>query len=103
VTAQARSAGRALFIICGVNALIVAVVFVLRLHSGGVIAPLSVALPLLGLLWLLVLGVQVWRYRAPVDAAPARQERPSKRPPRFDPGTGVRADRPSDSGTHASA
>ncbi|HKY41416.1 MAG TPA: hypothetical protein VJN18_36030 [Polyangiaceae bacterium] len=81
----------------------VAVVFGLRLLSGGAMAPLSVALPLLGLLWLLVLGVQVWRYRAPIDAAPARQERPSKRPPRFDPSSGVRADRPSDSGNQVSA
>jgi hypothetical protein len=81
----------------------VAVVLGLRLHSGGAISPLSVALPLLGMLWLVVLGVQVWRYRPPVDAAPARQERPSKRPPRFDPSSGVRADRPSDSGTPANA
>jgi hypothetical protein len=101
--AQARHAGRTLFIICGVIALIVAIVFGARLHTGGPIAPLSVALPVLGLSWLVVLAVQVSRYRPPVEAAPARHQHPSKRAPRFEPSSGVRADRPSDSGTHASA
>jgi threonine/homoserine/homoserine lactone efflux protein len=81
----------------------VAVIFGARLHAGAPIAALSVALPLLGLLWLLVLGWQVWRYRGPAETVPARQERPSKRPPRFDPSGGVRTDRPSDSGTHVGA
>ena len=81
----------------------IAVIFGARLLSDRPLAPLSIALPLISLAWLALLGLQVRRYQAPVEAAPLRSERPSKRPPRFDPSSGARSDRPSDSGRHVNA
>jgi hypothetical protein len=89
------------FVICAVIALIVAVIVAAQLHAGGPIAPLSLVLPGLALVWVAVLGLQISRYRPPVQAAPAPQERPSRRPPRFDPAG--RTERSSDTGRHASA
>jgi threonine/homoserine/homoserine lactone efflux protein len=76
----AREAAKALTIICGVVAALVGVIFGARLHSGGSISALSLALPAAGLCWLAVLAFQVWRYREPANDAPATGDRPSRRP-----------------------
>ena len=100
-SAQARSAGRAVLIISAVLACMVLVIIASRWLLGGSMAVLSVALPVVGLLWLAGLGLKMWRTAPVLDAAPQRGDRPSRRVPRFEPAP--RSDRPSDSGGHVSA
>jgi hypothetical protein len=64
--------------------LAVAVIVGFRWQSGGEISALSLVLPLLGLAWLTLLGVQVRRHREPTAEASPNTERPSRRPPQWD-------------------
>jgi hypothetical protein len=84
----ARHAGRALFIVCGVVGALVALIVGARLHSAEPLGPLSLALPTLGLLWLVTLAVQVWRHREPLAEAAPTGDRPSRRPVSWDTGAG---------------
>jgi threonine/homoserine/homoserine lactone efflux protein len=102
-SAEARSAGRTVLIICAVLACMVSVIIVSRLLHGGPLSPLSVALPVLGLAWVAWLGLKMWRSAPALDTPTQRGERPSRRLPRFEPAAGPRSDRPSDSGGHVGA
>lgn len=84
----ARHAGRALFIVCGVVGTLVALIVGARLHAGQPLGLLSVALPSLGLVWLVTLAVQVWRHREPAAEAAAAGDRPSRRPLSWDSSAG---------------
>lgn len=101
-TPRKRSAGLTLLSICGVLTCMVLAIIVARLVNGGPIAPLSIILPVAGLAWLAWLGIKVLRMAPPAEP-PARSERPSRRVPRFEPASGARSDRASDSGRHVSA
>lgn len=102
-SAEARSAGRTVLLICAVLTCMVLVIIASRLVLGGPLSLLSVALPVLGLAWVAWLGVKMWRSAAALDTPTQRGERPSRRLPRFEPAPGSRSDRPSDSGGHVSA
>lgn len=102
-SAEARSAGRTVLIICAVLTCMVLVIVVSRLLLGGALAPISVVLPVLGLAWVAWLGLKMWRSAPALETPTQREERPSRRLPRFDPAAGSRSDRPSDSGGHVSA
>lgn len=80
---SAKRAGRTLLLIGGVVAALVAlaVTIGLRVHSGGTLSPLSLALPVAGLAWVAVLGLQVLRHRDPASESPSSGDRPSRRPP----------------------
>ena len=89
--------------VCGVLASMVSVNVVARLLDGGPITALSVVLPVLGLGWLAGLGIKMRRLARAGVAAPAPEERPSRRLRRVQPQGGPRSDRPSDSGRHVNA
>jgi uncharacterized iron-regulated membrane protein len=81
----ARRAGRALLTITGIVAALVGVILTSRWHTGGAISALSVALPVTGLAWVALLGFQALNYREPATEAATAGERPSRRPPNWDP------------------
>jgi hypothetical protein len=79
---QARHSGRTVLLITGILVLLVLVIVTARIVGGGSIAPLSLLMPLAGLLWLTSLGLKVLRHPAPSsDAASTEGDRPSRRPP----------------------
>jgi hypothetical protein len=80
----ARAAGRVLLGIVGVIAVLVGVIVGFRVHSGEPISALSLALPGLGLAWLLTLGAQMLAHREPPAEGVAADERPSRRPPNWE-------------------
>jgi hypothetical protein len=83
---EARRTGRAVLVVCGIIAALMGVIVVARLRSGGSIGLLSTAMPLVGLGWLLHLGIKTRRHREvalPVDSAQLA-DRPSRRPPSWD-------------------
>jgi hypothetical protein len=80
----ARAAGRALFAVVGVIAVLVGVIVGFRVQSGQAMSALSLALPGLGLAWLVTLGLQMLAHRtSPVEGG-AAEERPSRRPPNWE-------------------
>jgi hypothetical protein len=80
----ARHAGRALLLITAIIAALVGVIVAFQLARRGTIAPLSIVMPSVGLLWLAALGLKSLRYR-PTEAEPppSETERPSRRPPEW--------------------
>jgi len=80
----AQAAGRALLLISGVIAVLVAGIVSLRLRSALPIGALSLWLPAVGLSWLALLGLQVRRHREAAPDSPAGGDRPSRRPPARD-------------------
>lgn len=82
--AAARAAGRVLLAIVGVIAVLVGVIVGFRVHSGQAISALSLALPGLGLAWLVTLSVQMLAHREPPTEGAALDDRPSRRPPNWE-------------------
>lgn len=80
----ARAAGRILLAIVGVIAGLVGVIVGFRVHAGQGMSALSLALPGLGLAWLVTLSMQMLLHRAPPAEGAASDERPSRRPPNWD-------------------
>lgn len=80
----ARTAGRILLAVVGVIALLVAVIVGFRVHSGQGMSALSLAVPGLGLAWLVTLSVQMLAHREPPAEAGPSDERPSRRPPNWE-------------------
>jgi hypothetical protein len=78
---MAKQAGRALLGVSGIIAALVLVIVGFRVHSGGAMSALSLALPGAGLAWLAQLGVQTLRYRERATESSTAGERPSRRPP----------------------
>ena len=76
----ARRAARALFIVCGVVGVLVALIIGARLRDAAPLGLLSVTLPVLGLAWLVTLGVQASRHREPPLEPATVGDRPSRRP-----------------------
>lgn len=90
--AEARRAGRALQVICAVSALLVLGIVALQWRRGGELGAFSLALPLLGLVWLATLAAQSRKHR---DAAPPPVgDRPSRRPAKLE-GVPAASQRPS--------
>ena len=81
----ARAAGRIMLGLVAVLAVLVAVIVGFRLHSGQSMSALSLIMPGLGLAWLLILAVQMLALRAPLADAASSDERPSRRPPNWEP------------------
>jgi hypothetical protein len=80
----AQAAGRVLLAIVAVIAVLVGVIVGFRVHNGQPISALSLALPGLGLAWLVTLGVQMLAHREPSGEGVAPEERPSRRPPNWE-------------------
>lgn len=81
---QARHSGRALLIITGVLALLVLCIVAARVVARGAIAPLSLLMPAVGLLWLASLGIKALRHPSPSsEALNSEADRPSRRPPEW--------------------
>ena len=80
----AQAAGRSVLMVAGVITLLVGVVVGFRLHSGGELRALSLALPAAALVWLVVLGLQMLGHRGPPTEAAGTGDRPSRRPPPWD-------------------
>jgi len=80
----AQAAGRCVLLITGVIAVLVGVVVGFRLHSGGELGALSLALPGAALAWLVVLGLQMLGHRGPPAEGASAGDRPSRRPPHWD-------------------
>jgi hypothetical protein len=103
--ARAAHARRAVFIITMVLTLLVGIIIAAQVAKGGVVAPLSVAMPAVGLLWLVLIGVRAGRrHEAASEAGEAGDtERPSRRPPEWKArASNVASQRPS-SDRHVSA
>jgi hypothetical protein len=98
-----QQAGRALLGVSGIIAALVLVIVGFRVHSGGAISALSLALPGLGLAWLAQLGFQTLRHREPALDSPAAGERPSRRPPSRDQVSNAQSTRPGPPDRHVSA
>jgi uncharacterized membrane protein len=82
--AAARQAGRAVLVITAVIALLVGVIIAFQVARHGTIAPLSIVMPAVSLLWLGALGLKALRYQPPrPEHAEPEAERPSRRPPEW--------------------
>lgn len=102
-SAAAQRAGNAVLWVSGIIALMVLFFTVQQLLAGGPVAPLSVGMPVLGLLWLASLGLKARRWPADSTEPPSSSDdRPSRRPPSWErltpPGSA-----PGGPGRHASA
>lgn len=84
--AVARQAGRALLITVAVIALLLLGFLVVRWSPHSPTALLSLALPALGLAWLVLIGLRVLRHAAAPAAVEAATlaDRPSRRPSNWD-------------------
>jgi hypothetical protein len=94
---EPRAAGKAVLAISGVSALLVLGIVFLQWHRGGPLGRLSLAMPVVGLLWLASLGARTLRHRdppppslagdrgsrrnSPIDSVPGPAQRPSQPPP----------------------
>jgi hypothetical protein len=77
----ARHAGRTVLLISAVSGSLVLIIILAQVRRGGSVGVLSLALPALGLTWLVSLGLKALRHRDPIADAPAPNDRPSRRPP----------------------
>jgi hypothetical protein len=89
--------------VCGVVALLVALIVGARLRAGEPIGLLSVALPLLGLVWLATLGARAWRHREPGPSRRRPVIRPSRRPVNWEAGASRQASPSTPPDRHVSA
>ena len=84
--------------------LMVLVIVLQQLLSGRPMGAVSVGLPLVGLWWLVALGLKARRFRAPqADDAASTPDRPSRRPPQWERLTPPDSRPPGGPGRHASA
>lgn len=74
----ARPAGRTLLVICGIVGMMIAGIIASRVRAGGELSWLSVAMPLVGLLWVVSLGLKAARVGEPA-AEPSRAEEAGSR------------------------
>lgn len=81
--ADARRAGFAVLIVTGVSAVLVLGIVVQQWLRGGQLGALSLAMPAVGLLWLLTLGLQSLGHRDR-SVKSTQRDRPSRRPPQVD-------------------
>ena len=100
---EPRQAGRALLRVSAIITLLVVAIVARQLAGGGPIGAFSIALPVLGLTWLISLGVQAWRLRAEPAEELALTDRPSLRPASWERLTPPGSSPPGDPGRHASA
>lgn len=99
-----RQAGNAVLWVTGIIALMVAFFTLKQLLAGGPVAAWSVAMPVLGLLWLAWLGLKARRWPADaVDPETSTGDRPSRRPPSWERLTPPGPSAAGGSGRHASA
>jgi hypothetical protein len=99
----ARAAGRTVLVVSAVIGALVAVIVGARLRSGGSIAALSLAMPAVALGWLASLGLKAARHREPALEPAATSDRPSRRPPNWEPTSGAQASQAGSSNRQVSA
>jgi len=99
----ARAAGRTVLMVTVVIGAIVAVIVGARLRSGGGIGLLSLAMPAVGLGWLASLGLKAGRHREPALEPAATSDRPSRRPPNWEPAASAQASQAGSPNRHVSA
>jgi hypothetical protein len=80
--AHAQIAGRAVLIVSGAIAFLVAVIVAAQAYAHGPIGVLSLAMPGAGLAWLTSLGLKALRHVTPTTEEATPHDRPSRRPPR---------------------
>lgn len=102
--AAARFAGRSTLVVAVICTLLMIGIVARQLLLGGPIAPLSIAMPVLGLAWLYSVGLRALRWSERSVEPPAADDRPSRRPPAWEqrltpPGPSASGG----SGRHASA
>jgi hypothetical protein len=101
---DARRAGRALLWVSGVIALLVSFFTVKQWASGGPVSAASVAMPIVGLVWLGSLGLKALRWPGdPVESPASSDDRPSRRPPSWERLTPPGSSPPGGPGRHVSA
>jgi hypothetical protein len=80
----ARAAGRILLAIAGVIAVLVGVIVGFRVHSGEAMSAVSLALPGLGLAWLVTLSMQMLAHRQPPGDGANADPHPSRGPAKWE-------------------
>jgi hypothetical protein len=92
---DARRAGKAVLLVCGVVALLVLGIIALQWRRGGQLGGLSLAMPLVALVWVATLGVRSLRHGDPSPPGLGK-DRPSWRPSKIDglPSTTQRPSQP---------